>query len=304
MTPMPPNCAMAMASAVSVTVSMAAETIGTLRAISRVRRVRISTSPGMTSDGPGSSSTSSNVMAWRMRIEGGCCSIDPSIDSPGAWEVASKRKSCGRRGDAPPLPAGRSADGKFTMPSGVYAAIFDLDGVLTSTSVRHEQSWADAAKAFNIPITDAALRATRSIPRASSLAALLAHAGVPLTEADRDALMAFKNQRYKELIAGLQPTDAFPGARRGPRTLPHPRRPHRRRLRQPQRKRSPRTARSSPARGVHRRPIPRRAQTQRRNLWNGLRRPRRSPRPRRLHRRRRPHDRELARRGALHGWHR
>ena len=91
------------------------------------------------------------------------------------------------------------------MPSGVYAAIFDLDGVLTSTSVRHEQSWADAAKAFNIPVTEAALRATRSIPRASSLAALLAHAGVRLTESDRDAVMAFKNQRYKELIAGIQP---------------------------------------------------------------------------------------------------
>lgn len=99
------------------------------------------------------------------------------------------------------------------MSSGVYAAIFDLDGVLTSTSVRHEQSWADAARAFNIPITDAALRATRSIPRASSLAAILAHAGVLLTPADRDALMAFKNQRYKELIAVLQPSDAFPGAR-------------------------------------------------------------------------------------------
>ena len=84
---MPPNWAMAMARAVSVTVSMAAETIGTLSEISRVRRVRISTSPGVTSDGPGSSSTSSNVMAWRMRIEGGCCSIDPSIDSPGSWEV-------------------------------------------------------------------------------------------------------------------------------------------------------------------------------------------------------------------------
>jgi HAD superfamily hydrolase (TIGR01509 family) len=99
------------------------------------------------------------------------------------------------------------------MPSGVYAAIFDLDGVLTSTSARHEQSWADAARAFNIPVTEAALRATRSIPRASSLAALLAHAGVPLPSIDRDAVMAFKNQRYKELIAGLQPTDAFAGAR-------------------------------------------------------------------------------------------
>jgi HAD superfamily hydrolase (TIGR01509 family) len=99
------------------------------------------------------------------------------------------------------------------MPSGVYAVIFDLDGVLTSTSVRHEQSWADAARTFNIPVTVSALRATRSIPRASSLAALLAHADIPLTQADRNAIMAFKNRRYKELIAGLQPTDAFRGAR-------------------------------------------------------------------------------------------
>lgn len=99
------------------------------------------------------------------------------------------------------------------MPSGVYAAIFDLDGVLTSTSARHEQSWADAARAFGVPVSDAALRATRSIPRASSLRALLAHAGVALGPADRDAVMAFKNRRYKELIAGLQPADAFPGAR-------------------------------------------------------------------------------------------
>ena len=71
------------------------------------------------------------------------------------------------------------------MPSGVYTAIFDLDGVLTSTSARHEQSWADAARVFNIPVTDAALRGTRSIPRASSLAALasLQHR---LTELNQD----------------------------------------------------------------------------------------------------------------------
>jgi beta-phosphoglucomutase len=99
------------------------------------------------------------------------------------------------------------------MPSAVYAAIFDLDGVLTSTSARHEQSWADAARAFQIPVTEAALRLTRSIPRASSLSALLAHAGMTLTPADRDAVMTFKNRRYKELIAGLKPEDAFPGAR-------------------------------------------------------------------------------------------
>lgn len=99
------------------------------------------------------------------------------------------------------------------MPTGVYAAIFDLDGVLTSTSAWHEQSWADAAERFGLPVSDAALRATRSVPRASSLAALLSHAGVAMDEPTRNAVMTFKNQRYQELIAGLTAADAFPGAR-------------------------------------------------------------------------------------------
>ena len=99
------------------------------------------------------------------------------------------------------------------MPLGVYAAIFDLDGVLTSTSAWHEQSWADAAERFGLPVSEAALRATRSVPRASSLAALLAHAGVAMDEPTRNAVMTFKNQRYQELIAGLTAADAFPGAR-------------------------------------------------------------------------------------------
>lgn len=99
------------------------------------------------------------------------------------------------------------------MPDGVYAAIFDLDGVLTSTSARHEESWRDAAVEFGFPVTAESLMATRSVPRATSLAALLAHAGVQLDQATRDKVMAFKNARYKELIAGLKPADAFPGAR-------------------------------------------------------------------------------------------
>lgn len=99
------------------------------------------------------------------------------------------------------------------MSDGVFAAIFDLDGVLTSTSARHEQSWRDAAERFGFSVTEESLRATRSVPRATSLAALLHHAGVELDEAGREDVMAFKNARYKELIAGLLPRDAFPGAR-------------------------------------------------------------------------------------------
>ena len=65
MTPMPPACAMAIAIAASVTVSIAEATIGMFSEISRVMRVRTSTSDGSTSDRPGFSSTSSKVSASR-----------------------------------------------------------------------------------------------------------------------------------------------------------------------------------------------------------------------------------------------
>ena len=61
MTPMPPACAMAMASRASVTVSIAEEMIGRLSAIERVRRVATLTPLGITVEWPGRSSTSSNA---------------------------------------------------------------------------------------------------------------------------------------------------------------------------------------------------------------------------------------------------
>src|ERR1017187_3497211 len=71
--PMPPCCARAIARCDSVTVSMAAETMGILRAIWRVRQVRVSVSAGTTSLRAGSRRTSSKVsasgsMSWIIRI--------------------------------------------------------------------------------------------------------------------------------------------------------------------------------------------------------------------------------------------
>src|SRR5215211_415439 len=60
-TPMPPSRASAIAILASVTVSIAAETIGTASEISRVRRVRVEASAGSTLDSAGRSSRSSNV---------------------------------------------------------------------------------------------------------------------------------------------------------------------------------------------------------------------------------------------------
>ncbi len=48
MTPMPPSCAIAIAIAPSVTVSMAEDTSGMLRSMVRVKRVRVSAAFGST----------------------------------------------------------------------------------------------------------------------------------------------------------------------------------------------------------------------------------------------------------------
>ena len=65
---MPPAWAMAMASRLSVTVSMAADTSGMFRLICRVNLDAVFTWPGMTSDGPGSSKTSSKVSPSRISM--------------------------------------------------------------------------------------------------------------------------------------------------------------------------------------------------------------------------------------------
>ena len=67
MKPIPPSWASAIARWASVTVSMAAETIGILSVISFVSRVVTSTCDGSTSDRCGTSRTSSNVSASVIR---------------------------------------------------------------------------------------------------------------------------------------------------------------------------------------------------------------------------------------------
>jgi hypothetical protein len=67
-TPIPPACAIAIASALSVTVSIAAEISGMPRLISRVSRVPVSVSAGRIPEAAGTSITSSKVSACRISI--------------------------------------------------------------------------------------------------------------------------------------------------------------------------------------------------------------------------------------------
>src|SRR5438034_121420 len=92
MIPMPPSRAKATARRDSVTVSMAALTIGILMVIRRVRRVRVSVSVGRTEDFPGTSKTSSKVSPTRTE---GCSITNPLLlgrrPEMGAFGVLGKR---------------------------------------------------------------------------------------------------------------------------------------------------------------------------------------------------------------------
>ena len=68
MTPMPPDCAMQIAMRASVTVSMAEDRSGILRAMERVTLVRVSAVEGSTEEAAGTSRTSSKVRASRISI--------------------------------------------------------------------------------------------------------------------------------------------------------------------------------------------------------------------------------------------
>src|SRR4051812_21350314 len=74
---MPPARASAIARRASVTVSIAAEAIGSSSAIERVKRVAVETSFGSTSDSPGTSSTSSKVSPSFANFRGSSVSSSP-----------------------------------------------------------------------------------------------------------------------------------------------------------------------------------------------------------------------------------
>ena len=106
-TPMPPNCAMAIAMLASVTVSIAEATIGTLSGMSRVIRLRMSTSDGSTSDRPGLSSTSSKVSASSRPPFGYLFLAIANSPRPPGYKWASLRGSQSRGGESAPMRSWR-----------------------------------------------------------------------------------------------------------------------------------------------------------------------------------------------------
>ena len=90
------------------------------------------------------------------------------------------------------------------------AVIFDLDGVLCSTDEYHYQAWKSLADELAIPFDRRDNDALRGVSRMASLGLILAKGSRSWTVAEKEALAARKNERYRALLAGMSPADLDP----------------------------------------------------------------------------------------------
>lgn len=93
----------------------------------------------------------------------------------------------------------------------LHAIIFDLDGVICSTDEYHYQAWKKLADLMGIAFDRDVNNRLRGISRRASLEIVLErYQGEPLSEAQKEALAARKNEWYRELLSGMCPKDLSP----------------------------------------------------------------------------------------------
>ena len=93
-------------------------------------------------------------------------------------------------------------------------AIFDLDGVLVSTSRYHYLAWKELARKLGFDFTPEDNERLKGVSRVRSLQILLEIGGITLDdEAFRQALVE-KNARYVKYISEIDKSEVLPGAER------------------------------------------------------------------------------------------
>ncbi len=99
---------------------------------------------------------------------------------------------------------------KFTDIKGF---VFDLDGVITDTSVFHSQAWHQVADKVGVKWDDDLANALKGIGRMDSLNLILAkdHKENDFTEDEKVALATEKNDNYLKLVNQMTPADILPG---------------------------------------------------------------------------------------------
>lgn len=92
--------------------------------------------------------------------------------------------------------------------------IFDLDGVLASTSDEHFQAWKAILKnRFNLEVADEIEEKTKGVSRLDSLNRILEsyHLEDTISQQEKEELAYKKNELYKELIENFDQSNLFAG---------------------------------------------------------------------------------------------
>ena len=92
--------------------------------------------------------------------------------------------------------------------------IFDLDGVLTSTSIEHFKAWKLVIRSrFNKEIDDSVEVLTKGVSRMESLNKILESLGLAneLSHYDKVILATEKNELYKSMISRFDESNVYPG---------------------------------------------------------------------------------------------
>ena len=91
------------------------------------------------------------------------------------------------------------------------AVVFDLDGVLTDTAEYHYRAWKRLADELGLPFDRGVNERLKGVGRLDSLAIILEHGGATVSPGERGALAARKNGYYREMVAGITPSELLPG---------------------------------------------------------------------------------------------
>lgn len=87
------------------------------------------------------------------------------------------------------------------------AVIFDLDGVICFTDKYHYLAWKELADRLGIFFNETINNRLRGVSRAASLEIILERSPVAYSEEEKQAFAEEKNNRYRQLLANMSPSD-------------------------------------------------------------------------------------------------
>ena len=90
--------------------------------------------------------------------------------------------------------------------------IFDLDGVIVDTAVFHFRAWRKVSRKLGGDFTEAQNEQLKGINRVDSLKKIVEWTKAEVDDLQFQALQEQKNHWYLDLVSGLGPNDALPGA--------------------------------------------------------------------------------------------